>query len=67
MNPDQINEARQSLGLSVSELARLLDTDQQSVRRWMMAADKATHRPVPARVGRLVQAYLDGYRPDDWP
>jgi hypothetical protein len=67
VTPQQIEEARRMLGLSVSQLAQMLDTDAQSVRRWSLAPDASTRRPVPPRVARLVWAYLAGYRPPDWP
>ncbi len=33
MTPAELKEARHKLGLSVADLARLLDTDAQTVRR----------------------------------
>jgi DNA-binding transcriptional regulator YiaG len=67
MTPAEIDEARRKLGLSVSELARMLDTDQQTVRRWRLDRSASTWRPMPARAVRLLRAYLDGHRPEDWP
>ena len=67
MTPTHIDEARRKLGLSVSQMAAMLDTGGQDYRRWMMSADKSTARAVPARVYRLINAYLAGYRPPDWP
>jgi DNA-binding XRE family transcriptional regulator len=67
MTPDQIKTARADLGLTQSQLAQLLDTDPQSVRRMEMASDAATHRKPAPRMARLIAAYLDGYRPPDWP
>jgi hypothetical protein len=51
----------------IHEMADMLDTDPQSVRRWEMQPDAATHRKVPVRAMRLIRAYLSGYRPEDWP
>lgn len=64
---DEIRKARVRLGLTQAQLAYLLDTDPQSVRRWEMAPDATTHRKVPVRAMRLIRAYLSGYRPEDWP
>lgn len=67
MTPHEFGEARRKLGLSCSQLARLLDTDAQTVRRYEMDEDAATARKPAPRVVRLMRAYLAGYRPDDWP
>lgn len=64
---DEIRRARVQLGLTQAQMAQMLDTDAQSVRRWEMAPDATTHRKVPVRAMRLVRAYLSGYRPEDWP
>jgi DNA-binding transcriptional regulator YiaG len=67
MTPAQIKQARQSLGLTQSQLAAMLDTDPRAVRA--MESDPATskHRTPAPRMVRLLTAYLRGYRPDDWP
>lgn len=67
MTPQEIKKARESLGLTQAQLGRLLDTDGQTVRRMEMPEDASTHRKPAVRMVRLVQAYLDGYRPSDWP
>lgn len=67
MSPEQIKEARQSLGLSVAGLARMIETDAQTVRRMEMDPGANTARKPAVRMVRLISAYLDGYRPDDWP
>ena len=67
MTPTELKEARQSLGLSVSQLAEMLETDAQSIRRMEMSQDCSTHRFPAPRMQRLIKAYVDGYRPDDWP
>ena len=66
MTPSQLKQARQSLGLTQSDLGRLLDTDGQSVRRMEMPSEAKTSRPPAPRMVRLIQAYLDGHRPLDW-
>ncbi len=67
MTPSQFKQARQSLGLTQSQLGILLDTDGQSIRRVEMDSDTSTGRKPAPRMVRLLQAYLDSYRPTDWP
>jgi len=67
MTPTAIKQARQSLGLSVADLARLLDTDPQTVRRMEQRDDASTFRKPAPRMVRLISAYVAGYRPADWP
>lgn len=67
MTPTELKEARHTLGLSVTDLARLLDTDAQSIRRMEQREDASTFRRPAPRMIRLIRAYLDGYRPTDWP
>ena len=67
MNHSEIKLARQALGLSLSEFAEMLDTDPTTTRRLEMAPQNSTARQPAPRMLRLIQAYLDGYRPNDWP
>ena len=67
MTPEQLKEARLKLGLSVTQLADMLGVSHQHARRMTIAPDKGAHRPINPTVERLLQAYLDGYRPADWP
>jgi DNA-binding transcriptional regulator YiaG len=67
MTHDQIRAARRRLGLTVKQMAALLDTDDLSIRRLEMHPDRATARKPAPRMLRLIAAYLDGYRPVDWP
>jgi ribosome-binding protein aMBF1 (putative translation factor) len=63
----EIKEARQKLGLTQSELGQMLDTDQSTIRRMEMTPDKSSFRTPAPRMIRLLDAYLNGYRPRDWP
>ena len=67
MDYRDIKLARQALGLSLSEMAEMLDTDPTTTRRLEMAPHNSTARQPAPRMVRLIQAYLDGYRPNDWP
>ena len=67
-SPDEFKEAQRRLGLSDSEFAVMLGIENpQHVRRLKVAADKSSHRDVQPATARLLKAYLDGYRPKDWP
>ena len=67
MTSAQIKEARHKLGLSVAQLAAMLETDPQTIRRMEQREDANTSRAPAVRMVRLLRAYLDGYRPLDWP
>jgi|GEM_PF-2198724 len=62
MTPAELKAARDRLGLSRAQMARLLDIkDARSYGRF------ETSRPLPVRAERLIRAYLAGHRPADWP
>lgn len=67
MTPTEIKAARQALGLSLREFAAMLDTDETTARRMEMDESKNSFRKPAPRMIRLFDAYLDGYRPADWP
>ena len=67
MDYRDIKLARQALGLSLSEMAEMLDTDPTTTRRLEMAPHNSTARQPAPRMLRLIEAYLAGYRPPDWP
>ena len=67
VTPKQLKEARLQLGLSVAQLADMIGVSHQHARRMTVDPDRGAHRPINATVERLLQAYLDGYRPRDWP
>lgn len=63
MTPAELKQARQSLGLTQSQIARLLGYSAQPN---YSAVETGAKNP-SAAVTRLLRAYLDGYRPPDWP
>jgi DNA-binding transcriptional regulator YiaG len=67
MTPAQFKQARRKLGLSVSQMATMLGVRHEQVRRLEMPTDRTSARPIGPATRRLMQAYLDGYRPADWP
>lgn len=68
MTPAEFREAQRELGLSDAELALVLGLENaQHVRRLKAEPGKEHHRAVKGTHARLLRAYLDGYRPKDWP
>jgi DNA-binding transcriptional regulator YiaG len=67
MTPDQIKLARTYLRLSRSQLANMLETDAQTIQRMEMRSDASTARRPAPRMLRLIEAYMGGFRPSDWP
>ena len=67
MTSTELKQARQSLSLSTAQMGAMLDTDAQTIRRMEQRADAKTFRSPAPRMLRLLRAYLDGYRPADWP
>ena len=67
MTPQEIREARQTLGLTQAQLGAMLDTTARVMRCVESSPDASTHRKLSPRMERLIRAYLSGYRPEDWP
>jgi transcriptional regulator with XRE-family HTH domain len=63
MSPTEIREARLRLGLTQAELAPLLG--YSDVMR-VSELERGVRKP-GAAVVRLLHAYLEGYRPENWP
>lgn len=63
----QFRQARKDLGLTIVKFADMLGVSDTHIRRMMMTPGMENHRPVRPTVERLLRAYLDGYRPPDWP
>lgn len=66
MSPEEIKQARRELGLSLVEMGTLLGYTGANVRS-MMDDLETGRRPVREPQRRLVEAYLSGYRPSDFP
>lgn len=63
MTPDEIRAAQKALGLSQAKLAQVMGLrGQAAISEWLTGK----HEPTGPAV-RLLRAYLDGYRPRDWP
>jgi len=63
VTPEQIKQARESLGLTPEEIAPLLGYGHRS-RIYELENGE---RNIGASAELLLRAYLSGYRPDDWP
>jgi DNA-binding transcriptional regulator YiaG len=61
MTKDDFRASRRALGLTQEALARLIGRTRRNIQQW-----ESGERPVDGAAARLVRAYLDGYRPDDW-
>lgn len=59
-------QARRDLGLSDEDLARMIGVSPENAKRQFYKWEKGI-RNIDAGRERLLAAYLDGYRPDDWP
>lgn len=65
MTPAEFKEARQTLGLSIAGMARLLGyADRQQIRRMGLPPEDETHRPVMPGVALAIHLILDYLTPD---
>lgn len=67
MTPEEISAAIDQLGLTQVQLAAVMGVRVATISEWLMSPDKPRARSPSATSQRLLRAYLDGYRPDDWP
>ena len=67
MTPSGFKFYRNVLGLTVNQLATLVETDAQTIRRYEYAKTHSTARNPAPRVTQLMDAYLNGFRPEEWP
>jgi transcriptional regulator with XRE-family HTH domain len=66
MTPDKLARARKRLGLTLEQMATMLG--YEGVQRRQMQYDLETgRREIREPQRRLIEAYLSGYRPKDWP
>lgn len=63
MTPEEVREARLKLRLTPEQIAPLLGYGNR-VRVYELENGK---RSIGTAAALLLQAYLDGYRPADWP
>jgi DNA-binding transcriptional regulator YiaG len=67
MTPKQFKAGRKLLGLSVTQLAHILNTAPDTVRKWEMPDDRSTSRGVNPVAQRVMRWMLAGFRPPEWP
>lgn len=63
MTPAELKQARINLGLTQQQLSKLLGYGLYS----RISEMENGRTQITWQCVRLVQAYLDGYRPNDWP
>lgn len=66
MTPTELKEARRTLGLTLEQMAAMLGYEGEQ-RRQLMHRIEIGERTLREPQRRLVEAYLSGYRPSDWP
>jgi transcriptional regulator with XRE-family HTH domain len=66
MTPSQLSRARQRLGLSGEQMATMLGYEGEQARSQVYHLETGRREIRPAQ-RRLIEAYLSGYRPADWP
>lgn len=66
MKPIEPKKARTKLGLSPTQMGQMLGYQGENVRQ-MVYEIEAGKKPLMPCQRRLLEAYLSGYRPRDWP
>jgi transcriptional regulator with XRE-family HTH domain len=66
MRPDQLARARKRLGLTLDQMADMLGYEGEQAKSQVHHLETGRREIRPAQ-RRLVEAYLAGYRPADWP
>ena len=66
MTPEELKEARLALGLSMTAMAAMLGYEGAHAKIQIYRMETG-ERPIREAQRRLVVAYLEGYRPKDWP
>lgn len=66
MTPKQVARARQRLGLTLEQMAFMLGYEGGQARSQIHHLETGRREIRPAQ-RRLIEAYLSGYRPEDWP
>lgn len=66
MNELDAKEARLTLGLTQTQMGAMLGYQGQNVRQMVYEIEQGQKPLMPCQ-RRLLQAYVDGYRPKDWP
>jgi transcriptional regulator with XRE-family HTH domain len=59
--------ARRALGLTQKQMAAAMGVTPQHWRKWEAVPPAKSAREMPPDKANLLRAYLEGYRPADWP
>ena len=66
MTPQQLARARQRLGLTLEQMAIMLGYGGAQAKSQVHHLETGRRDIRPAQ-RRLIEAYISGYRPPDWP
>jgi transcriptional regulator with XRE-family HTH domain len=66
MDNNQLARARKRLGLTLEQMATMLGYEGEQARSQVHHLETGRRDIRPAQ-RRLIEAYLSGYRPEDWP
>ncbi len=66
MTPDDVHQTRLSLGLTLAQMAEMLGYQGEHIRQQMYDLETG-RRTLREPQRRLLEAYMEGYRPKDWP
>ena len=66
MTPDQLIRARKHLKLSLQQAADMLGYEGETAKSQVHHLETGRRKIRPAQ-RRLIEAYLGGWRPGDWP
>lgn len=67
MTAEEFKASRLRLGLSVRQLAVILDTSPQSVTKWEAPPSASTSSKVNTIAAQAMRWMLAGFRPPEWP
>jgi DNA-binding transcriptional regulator YiaG len=66
MTPTEFKAARNTLGLTLSDTARILNTDPRTIRKWEAEGGNSARPPNPIAC-QVLKWMLAGWRPPEWP
>jgi len=67
MTSEEFKAARLKLGLTVNQLAAILDKNHSTIARWEASPGASTKTAIDPTSIRVVEWMLDGFRPPQWP
>lgn len=73
MDHEEFKKAREQLGLSLADMGKMLGPaggkpiTADHIRKLEASSESSRQKPISQAIERLMQIYLSGYRPPDWP